>query len=354
MRRFSSTGSTRRARGRRGLMGLKMIGKMEKIDFGIGWPVKEKNDLFLDALRAECEARKLKFTVVYERSLGRFTELVKKRKVQFVFFLDMASETHSPQDKFTQFVYCLKDAGTVVVADPDQVKFSSDKSITHFNLVKRKIPVPYTVVIRNWESTRRLTEEQRHSLGLPFVVKPALGYGQKGVKIIRNRHSLKEIAEARQFSPGDNFLIQEFIEPLYLDGRPAWFRVFYLFGEVFPCWWNPFNNEFYQVTLQEFDAHKLVSLVRIVSEIAEVTGVEWFSCEITLAAKTKKFVVIDYMNDQCAMYPKSQHKDGVPDELIVLIARRMAVRAWEFVMDTFLLPQRAVWFPRVKRKGESM
>jgi len=216
------------------------------------------------------------------------------------------------------------------------------------------VPVPFTIVIRNWEPTRRLTDEEKEHLGLPFVVKPGLGYGQQGVKIIRKRFSLKEIAQARQFNVGDNFLLQEFIDPLLLGETPAWFRVFHLFGEIFPCWWDPQTNGYRQVSLKEFVQYQLSALVQIVTKIANITKIEWFSSEIAINAKTNKFVVVDYMNDQCAMYPKSHHRDGVPDGLIVLIARRMVVRAWEYVRETFVMPHHAIWFPQEKANDESI
>ncbi|MFH1771890.1 MAG: hypothetical protein ABH872_03660 [Candidatus Omnitrophota bacterium] len=325
---------------------------MRVIDFALGWPVEGDNDFFINVLKAECRARRLSFAVIYESALGKLTSLITKDKVKISFFLDMASETFNPKDSFTKFIYCLKDSETKVVADPDYVKFSADKSITHFNLARAKISVPFTVIIRNWEPTRRLTKDEKKGLGFPFVVKPALGYGQKGVKIIKQKFCLKEIAEARQFNPGDNFLLQEFIEPPLLNGTMGWFRVFYLFGEIFPCWWNAKTNVFRQVTLREYEAYKLAPMARIATEIAKITGIEWFSCEIAINEKTRKCVVIDYMNDQCAVYPQSQHKDGIPDDLIVLICRRMVQKAWEYIKGNFVLPCRAVWFPSVKLKDE--
>ncbi len=328
---------------------------MKTYDFGIGWPVAEDTtgDLFINTLRAECKLRKLSFIVVDDTNLKKMTERVKQGKLKIRFYLDMASETFDPKDKFNRFAYYLKDAGTKVVADPDDVKTAADKSITHFDLLRDSIPVPYTVVIRNWEPKKKLTAQEKKRLGFPFVIKPALGYGQKGVKVIGKRRTLKEIARARRFDRGDNFLLQEFIEPIKLNGIPAWFRVYHLFGEIIPCWWNPDTNVFRRVTLREMDAHNLVSLVRIASEIARITYIEWFSCEIAVNKKNKKFLVIDYVNDQCALYPQSEHKDGVPDDLIMLIAERMVDKAWQYVRGKFTLSYRAVWFPKIRVKDEN-
>jgi hypothetical protein len=326
---------------------------MEIYDFGIGWPEPgEQDDLFVRNLKSECAARKLSFIFVDETSLRGLSRSVKSGKLKIKFYLDMSSDTHDPEDDFTRFVYRLKDSGTRILADPDDVKAASDKSITHFDLVAARVPVPYTVLIRHWESTRRLTNEEKIGLGSPFVIKPALGYGQQGVRIINQKPNLKDIAAAREFDRGDNFLLQEFVEPRELNGSLAWFRVFQLFGEIIPCWWHPRTNIFRQVTLQEMESHSLSALIRITSEIARITLIDWFSCEIAINRKNNKFVVIDYMNDQCAIYPQSQHPDGVPDDLVVHIATRIIENAWQHIMGRFTVRYRAVWFPKVRVKDK--
>ncbi|MFH1829592.1 MAG: hypothetical protein ABH871_02280 [Pseudomonadota bacterium] len=327
---------------------------MENVDLALCWadPVDMK-DLFLRTIEAECKARRLRTIYIDEKSLPKITQDIRKGTLRIKVCLDMASETYDTKNPFTKFVYLLKDSGTRVIDDPDDVKSAADKSITHFDLLRSKIPVPYTIVIRHWEPERRLSPEERASLGLPFVVKPALGYGQKGVKIIRQKRPLKEIAEARQFSPGDNFLLQEFIEPLKIEGHPAWFRVYQLFGEIIPCWWNPQTHEYRQVTLREMTEYKLIPLARIATEIGRITRIDWFSCEIAINAKNRKLVAIDYMNDQCAIYPKSEHKDGVPDDLVRHLAEKLVEKAWRHIRGEYTLTYRAIWFPRIQVKDEN-
>lgn len=327
---------------------------MKNFDFAVGWPAAyEDKDIFIESLKSECQLRKLSFVIVDEEALKDFEEGVKENKIKIKFYLDMASETHNPKDKFTRFAYSLKDAGTRIVDDPDDVKAAADKSITHFDLVRSGIPTPYTVVIRNWEPTHKLSEEEKNNLGFPFIIKPALGYACNGVKLIKQKSTLKEIVEARKISQGDNFLLQEFIEPLDLDGEPAWFRVYHLFGEIIPCWWNPATNVYRQVTLKEMDAYCLLPLVRITAEIARVTRIDWFSCEIAIKKKNKEFVTIDYMNDQCAVTAQSQARDGVPDDLLVHLATRIIDKAWQYIMGRFTLTYRGVWFPKIKVRDEN-
>ena len=143
------------------------------------------------------------------------------------------------------------------------------------------------------------------------------------------------------------------METLQVADRPAWFRVYQLFGEIIPCWWNPETHEYHQVTLKEMGELKLIELARIASEIGRITRVDWFSCEIAISAVSRKMLVIDYMNDQCAIYPKSEHLDGVPDELIVHMAKRLVEKVWRHVRGEFTLDHRAIWFPKIQVKDES-
>lgn len=327
---------------------------MKNYDFAVGWSVpNDTEDLFVSVLRSECKDRKLSFILIDETMLGSLDEDITQDKIKIKFYLDMASEIFDPKDKFTRFTYRLKDSGARIVDDPDDVKAAADKSITHFDLIRSSVPTPYTVLIRNWEPTRNLAEEEKIGLGLPFIIKPALGYAQRGVKIIDQKYTLKDIAEARKFNKGDNFLLQEFIEPLELDGCLAWFRVYHLFGEIIPCWWDPQTHVYRQVSLKEMDGYNLLPLVRITSEIARITRIDWFSCEIAIDKRTKEFVAIDYVNDQCAIVQQSKKKDGVPDDLIVHLASRIVEKAWQFIMGRFTLTYRAVWFPKIKVKDEN-
>jgi hypothetical protein len=328
---------------------------METIDFALGWTVPEdEGDLFVDSLKQECKARKMGFLFVHEALLDGLTDKIKKGELRIKFYLDMASETYKKSDRFMRFNYCLKDAGTKIVDDPDNVKAAADKSITHFDLHSSRIPLPYTVLIRHWEPTRRLTDEERQKLGLPFVIKPALGYGQKGVKIIDKKSTLKEIAQARRFAPGDNFLLQEFVDPLMLGEDPAWFRVFYLFGEIIPCWWNPQTKVYRHITLKEMDTYNLLPLARVASEIGRISRVDWFSCEIAINGRNKKPAVIDYMNDQCAVDPQSRYASGVPDDILVHLAEKITEKAWQHIKGRYTLTYRAIWFPRMKVKDEDV
>ena len=305
---------------------------MEIFDFAVGFPViDEGNDFFINCLREECDARGMKFIFIDAASLDSFTAGITSGNFKLKFYLDMASETFIPGDAYLKFNYILKDAGTRVVADPDDVKIAADKSVTHFDLMQAGISVPFTVIIGSGEPLKEFTGEEKEKLGHPIVVKPALGYGQRGVKITAYEAVREAIDEARNVNMGGAVLVQEFIEPKEIEGSPAWFRVFSTFGEITPCWWNPNTHTYREVALREVYEHKLLPMIQITTEIAGITRVEWFSCEVAINKKNNEFVAIDYMNDQCWVNPQSKSADGIPDDIIARIAGRIVKNARNYI-----------------------
>ena len=283
----------------------------------------------------------MKFIFIDAASLDRLTAGIKNGSFKLKFYLDMASETFVPGDAYLKFTYLIKDAGTKIVADPDHVKTAADKSVTHFDLMRANISVPFTVIIRSGESSREFTDEEKEKLGHVIVVKPALGYGKRGVKITTYEVMREAIAEARKANMGDTVLVQEFIEPREIEGSPAWFRLFNTFGEITPCWWNPNAHTYRETTPGEVYKHKLLPMIQITAEIARITRIEWFSCEVAINKKNNEFMAIDYMNDQCWVNPQSKSTDGVPDDVISRIARRIIEKAWTYICRRSTIQQKA-------------
>ena len=310
---------------------FRILELMKRKDFAISWFYDKKNEdiFFIEVLKKECKARGMSFMLVDEANVRQSIKKLKEGKLKFKFLLDMVSELTDPKDHFAMLSYAAKDTGTKVINDPDYAKAAADKSITHFDLLKVGIAVPYTVILRTWEPAKRISGREKRKLGSSFVIKPALGYGWRGVKI-GAKGTLDEISKAKKISRGENLLLQKNIKPVIIEGRIAWFRVFHVFGEIIPCWWNTGTGHYEHVTLRKMHKHRLRSLTVIVSEIAKLKNIEWFSTEITITLKGKKrwFVVIDYVNDQCDLKSQSMCRAGVPDNLIEHIAYKIVENAW--------------------------
>ncbi len=318
--------------------------------------VGDKKESLLKWLKEECRFRGLKFIWINEKNAPDILQKIQGHKVRIGLLVDNESNYYNPEDIYMKICYAVKDVGGVVVDDPDDARASADKSVTHFDLVEAGLPVPYTVVVRNWQPDDfSLSKDQLKKLGIPFVIKPARGFGQHGV--IRDAlGDITQIAEARHFSRGDNFLLQEKISPIMLGEWPAWFRVYYLFGEIIPCFWHPQLGHYRHVTLREMYQHRLLPLARYVSEIARLVNMKFFSSEIAIAGqgKERRFVIIDYVNDQCELCVRPTKIGGPVPEVVHHIAETFAEYAWMQKFGKKPIVHRSIWLAKAKAGDESI
>lgn len=333
---------------------------MKKYDFAVAWD-DTKREKFIHWVKRECVLRNLNFIIITSDNVSNVIKALERGKLKIRFLLDCAAEYYQKDDPFARLCYAVKDIGGYVVCDTDDAKQAANKAVTHYDLLKANIPVPYTIVVRNWEPYNfKLTKEEMRLLGKPFIIKPALGFAQKGV--VKDAHgSITEIAKARHFSRGDNFLLQEKIESASFDGKEAWFRVYFLFGEIIPCWWSTKTGWYAHVSLREMYNYRLLSLARITSEIARVTSMEFFSSEIAITGKGKdrKFLAIDYVNDQPELRVRSgKFTDGfVPGpvpEIIEHVAQRIVEIAWRISRGLPVGMYRSIWLAKAKLEDENL
>jgi len=293
---------------------------MKEYDFALTWD--KEPCLFTSVLKNACKKKRLSFLWITFDKAKEIIKNLKSNNIRIKVLLDTEATYDEPGDLYARLCYAIKDSGGVVINDPDRTRISVDKAVMHYELKNAGIITPYTIVVRNWEPTTfKLTEEEKTKLKTPFIIKPGCGWGHRGV-VYNARGTVREIAKARNFNRGDNFLLQEKIYPINIKDKRAWFRVFHIFDKVIPCWWNDVSSGYYLVTAGEFKKYKLSSLVRIVTKVANLSRMSWFSTEIAIE-KNKgklKFVSIDHVNDQCDMEAKSESRDGVPDNVVKITA----------------------------------
>ena len=195
-------------------------------------------------------------------------------------------------------------------------KWSEDKATMHLELISAGIHTPYTILLPPFIDQPILSELDLTPLGHQFVIKPSNEGGGEGV--ILGAFSMEQILRARMEFPDQKYLIQATITPRTIQGRPAWFRVFYAVRKTYPCWWHPLTHVFSMVTPQDENKYDLTPLREITQRIASICKLDWFSTEIALTLD--RFIVIDYVNDGIDTRVQSKAVDGVPDEVMQRIA----------------------------------
>lgn len=330
------------------------------VDLAVGQRVVEKGGFF-DWLRAACAVRGLSCEVLDESVVEEAHRAIREGRLQIRTLLDLSAAWWNHEDPYVQLCYAVKDSGGRVIDDPDAAMMADHKAVSHHRLQQAGIPVPPTVLIRRWEPDRGLTSQEREVVGEQVVIKPARGWGWKGV-VLGSRGDLESVARARDFDRTDDYLVQRQVPFTTLPDdhgvhRPTWWRVFYLFGEIIPCWWNPQNGDYWLLSLRELWTHELLPLARLAAEIARISKMDFFSTEICLAdeaavpdtpyqAHGRQFYVIDYVNDQCDIRCQSQHAAGPPDEVVRHLAERFADLAWRQRHGLPLDGHRSLWLRR--------
>ena len=195
--------------------------------------------------------------------------------------------------------------------------WSEDKATMHLELIQVGLQTPYTILISPFIDQPVLPLLNITPLGSNFVLKPAVGGGGEGVKM--NASSLDDIQRARLEYPDQKYLAQENIIARLITGREAWFRIFYIGGTCLPCWWNSTTHVYTVLTSAEETQYELGALRSITQRIANVCKLDWFSTEIALTPGGR-FVVVDYVNDGIDTRIQSKAADGIPDEVMKLMA----------------------------------
>ncbi len=302
-----------------------------------------------------CGEHNLSFFLIEPEWIKEFLGKVQKGDVGVGVLLDMLSDPYDPTNLYYRLAKEVKASGGHVIDDPDRSPLTTHKGKFHVVLEKHDIPVPETVFVRRDElASFRLTDEARRRIGVPFVVKPGWGSGRRGV--ITDATSEADLLRSAEHSPrSDSFMLQKRLEPKTLDGRPAWFRIFYVCGEMVPCWWHPVTGDYEMISPLQRRVFGLQPLEQIVFKIAQLSKMEFFSTEVALTGDGR-FVAIDYLNDECDLHAKSYWPSGPPDEVVRRVAQLFVQRAVGIVhkhpFENELVERDRVWEEHMEQAAQ--
>ncbi len=293
---------------------------METIDCAIFYEW-EFDDEFVSIVSNKLSASNIPNRVYHAADFPGLRERVKRRELSFKVVIDRASDA---DENCEAIVSTLVRSGTYLINDPAEILHASDKASMHLEFMTAGIFVPYTIIISPYSAERevKLSIAELAKLGRPFIIKPANTTGG-GIGVVMGAEGLQEVVDTRKHHKNDKYLLQSRITPTNLDGKRAWFRPFFVFGEVIICWWDDQTHVYFEATREDISAFNLAGIETVVRRIYQVCKLDFFSTEIALTTDGK-FVVIDYVNEMCDMRIKSKHYDGVPDNVVEVVGEQIA------------------------------
>ncbi|NJD57794.1 MAG: hypothetical protein C3F13_13740 [Anaerolineales bacterium] len=286
-------------------------------DLCIAWNWAYDAD-FVSLLEQSCLSRGMTLLQIKPDNLPQMLNMLVGGEIHCRVFFDRASDVDS---QFLPLVQWVSEDAVVSINPYEQASRTWNKADIHTMLLVEGLNVPPTIILPPFIEYPELPEMDLGSLGEQFTIKPAHGSG--GVGVMTNATTWNQALTVRQEHATDHYLLQAHITPVELDSRPAWFRVIFCSGQVFPCWWNPSNHIYAPVTEAEKLCHHLHALDEITTSIANLCGLDLFSTEIALNSDGK-FTIVDYVNDQIDLRLQSTTPEGVPDEIVRAVAHQLA------------------------------
>jgi hypothetical protein len=289
---------------------------MSRYDLCLAWNWEYDAD-FVHLIEAGCAARGVSLLQVTPQSLDQVLAELQSGEIAYRILYDRASES---DPHFQPLVEWARRHQSFYINPQVQTLWSRDKATMHLEFISAGLHTPYTIILSPYSNISFIPPSNLGPLGGSFVIKPACEGGGDGV--ILEATTWEQVLAARQQYPGEKYLLQAHVTACNLDGRPAWFRVIFCDGAVYPCWWDTRTHIYVRVTAEEKARLGLRSLREIATRIAQVCSLHLFSTEIALT-EDGRFLVVDYVNDPVDMRMQSKAVDGVPDVFVESIAARL-------------------------------
>lgn len=289
---------------------------MENYNLCLAWNWQYDLD-FVTILNTACLSRGLSILQAIPDNLPGLLNSLVDAQIDFQVLVDRASDS----EPFLALIKWAHENGRYCINSLEKAPRTWDKARMHSELIHAGLETPFTIFLPPYELQPTLPDLDLSTLGEKFTIKPAHGGGGEGV--VMDASQLCDVLAARQEFPEDTYLLQTTIIPCHLGSHPAYFRVLYCAGQIYPCWWNPDTHIYTPLHELEEIRHCLSPLREITRSIASLAGLDLFSTEIAYTLDGH-FVVVDYVNDQLDLRLQSKTVNGVPDEIVHQIAERLA------------------------------
>jgi len=285
---------------------------MKIFDLGIAYNWEYDVD-FVSLVEKHLQEAGLSTYVIHQNNVLEVKEDLLQKKLVFNCYIDRAWDV---DERFEEIGKILLRRKTRIFNPYKNVLHAIDKASMHLEFITAGLNVPYSIIIppHSQKEDILLSVDDLAILGRPFIIKPCNTTGG-GTGVVTGAESLKEVINERMAYTHDKYLIQEKIFPSVIDGKRTWFRCFWAFGKVITVLWDDQTHVYEEINDELKTQINIKKLSQITKAIFGLIQLDFFSTE-TVLTNENKFVVIDYVNDQCDMRLKSKHVDGVPDAIV--------------------------------------
>lgn len=291
----------------------------------------DADDFFIHRVQQHCAERGLNFFLIEPVWAESFLAAWQRNAVWARVLLNMHSEHHLPDEIYSRLIRYAQQHSCQVIDPPDVALAAFDKAALHSRLLEAGLPVPPTIVLKREQvGNFKLSDADKELLGAPFVVKPGMGYGRRGVVLDATGEA--DVARSVGLWSDRHYLLQRRLKAKMNGNEPVYFRVYHVFGEIWICWWNCFNDRYRLMTQEDETIYGAGALRELVQRVAKLTGMQFFSSEI-MQTETGELVLIDYVNDQCHLLTQTASPaNGVPDTLVSAIAQKLVESAHQLIL----------------------
>lgn len=286
-----------------------MIERPREFDLGVAWEWEYDRE-FVKSLAEACHARNISVQLIHTRDLPIALNDYISGKIRFRTYLDRGSDNVK---EFVPLSRAVSKSGARLLNDYPQMLWCMDKATMHLEFLAHGLHVPYTIILSAYDHQPEIKITDLARLGRPFIIKPCLGAGGTGV--VLGAETLADVLAARKSQNDQKYLLQEKIQPQIIGDRRAWFRVYWVLGQTFLVWWNDLTHLYAELDSADEEVYGLSTMRRMITRIAAISKLDFFSAEIALTTDNR-FVVVDYVNDIVDMRLQSIHADGVPDGIV--------------------------------------
>jgi hypothetical protein len=294
--------------------------KQKTYDVGIGW-VSPVENVFLSLLKKELRQRKCSYTEITYENLRHAYADIEDNTVSYAVFIDRASFDYPAYFLLTDL---LRRKGAHVINNPQAVIEWGSKIPLYEALRDAGLPLPRAFLLPAMPPSKKDVKHIPEKLGVPFILKPAYG-GMEDEVLLRAR-TADDIIAFIENNGSDETIAQEYVVPIVLRKKTAWFRPIYVCGQVIPLWWDPLSR-FYRPFGKSGEERDIArDITRMITRIHEITGLDLFTTEIAIDEEGE-YKVIDYANHPMDLNSQEQASDALPEETLELVARYIAACA---------------------------